>query len=243
MMDWRSWALSRLGDRGIGHERATDSVLQRMLDERDQEPREGGCSPAALRSILEIVATYLARDEGVSYGRFVELFERRVPGLQGLSYSDVYPLLFNVRAASDTASIDDLLKYVDKTLDAMVEHPGFWGTLSCVDLMVVRLLEVRSIACGLDEETRPKENRSTVAQRWRAFLHEKYPDTPSCSLSGRIEMAGDGEFGRRDAPGDVRYRELLGEFVAREREHQVNVDPTMMFDCDAMAREVLARRT
>ena len=62
-----------------------------------------------LRRVLMGVAAYIDPSASISYGRFVEMLVAE-SGLEGWSYSDLYPVLFNVTACTHPKSndLDDL---------------------------------------------------------------------------------------------------------------------------------------
>lgn len=69
-------------------------------------------SPCDLPRILELVAAYIAPSSPISYGRLVELLAT-VRGCEGYSYSDLYPVLFNVQSDSDPYPDDDFALVYD----------------------------------------------------------------------------------------------------------------------------------
>jgi len=97
-----------------------------------------------------------------------------------------------------------IVAYLDSTLDTMVERPALWGALPCVELQVLRLLEVRLIAVrrGSMEET------NEVAREWRAFLSKMFSNWSGGGLLTCVE--GD----------EAAFASKLSEFCKAERLRQ-----------------------
>lgn len=80
--------------------------------------------------------------------------------------------------------MDRITQFIDETVGAMLENPGFWGGLSSVELQVVRLLEVRALARDKDTSY---EAAASVHDRYVRYLGERFSDQPSCLLSDLVK--------------------------------------------------------
>ncbi len=72
-----------------------------------------------------------------------------------------------------------LVEYLDSVLDSMLEIPSCWGALGCVELQVMRILEVRLLVT----QGRSFENTNTVMSMYREFLKDEFPKIQGRGLS------------------------------------------------------------
>ena len=99
-----------------------------------------------------------------------------------------------------------LLKFLDSTIDGILERPALWGPLPSVELQLLRLLEVRAVLLADERHAAADE----VAPQYRKYLSSLFPENP-LSLRSCIEMSG----GSEDD-----FKQKLREFCDAERSRQ-----------------------
>ncbi len=98
---------------------------------------------------------------------------------------------------------DRIVRFVDETIDSMLERPRMWGSPRCVEGQLMRLLEVRHVAL---RPQAPLEIAGDIQRTYLSFLRSELPGSPETSLFTRV------------AEDEQRYLSLLRKFCQQIRD-------------------------
>jgi hypothetical protein len=95
----------------------------------------------------------------------------------------------------------NLIDFVEKRLNHMIEAPSMWGSTESVELQVLQLLEIRSLVLGsLDNQL----GWQHVQIDYERFIAKQFPDAPPTTLTALL------------GPESDKVIALLAQFVAEQ---------------------------